>query len=176
MPLSEESASAPRVTTTHDPMGGGVPRLIFSSGGREGLEDGGGASKRPMDFELLRGVTTIGSGSTCDLQLEGLTDQQVEIRRDDADEYVFVATDPSGESTVNVAPTHDMPLHTGDRLTLGPWVLSFFREEFADHGRPHGGRQGGEGSHQQPQAVPRKRGTSGDGASLPTDNDPGEYA
>ena len=157
-------------------MCGGKPRLIFSSGGRERLQDEGGASNRPVDFELLPGVTTIGSGTACDLQLEGLTDHQVEIRRDDADEYAFLAVDPAGDSTINGAPTDQVLLHTGDRLQLGPWVLSFYREEFADHGRPYGGRQGGEGSHQQPQSVPRERGASVDGGGFPTENDPGEYA
>jgi hypothetical protein len=29
--------------------------------------------------------------------------------------------------------------------------MTFFREEFADHGRPYGGRVGGEIGHQRPQ-------------------------
>jgi hypothetical protein len=33
-------------------------------------------------------------------------------------------------------------LRTGALITLGSWRLAFFREEFADHGRPFGGRDG----------------------------------
>ena len=29
--------------------------------------------------------------------------------------------------------------------------MSFYREEYADHGRPYGGRVGGEIGHQRPQ-------------------------
>ena len=42
-------------------------------------------------------------------------------------------------------------LRTGARFTLGKWELVFVRAEFADHGRPYGGRQGGEGTKQKPQ-------------------------
>ena len=42
-------------------------------------------------------------------------------------------------------------LRTGNLLELGNVRFSFFREEFADHGRPFGGRQGGEFSHQREQ-------------------------
>jgi hypothetical protein len=33
---------------------------------------------------------------------------------------------------------------TGARIDIGPHSLAFLREEYADHGRPHGGREGGE--------------------------------
>ena len=39
-------------------------------------------------------------------------------------------------------------LRTGTRVDVGPWTLSYFREEYADHGRPYGGRIGGELGHQ----------------------------
>ncbi|MGO1547519.1 MAG: hypothetical protein ACTHXL_09220, partial [Microbacterium gubbeenense] len=42
-------------------------------------------------------------------------------------------------------------LRTGASFTAGPWRFVFQREEFADHGRPFGGRQGGELSDQPPQ-------------------------
>jgi predicted GNAT family acetyltransferase len=35
---------------------------------------------------------------------------------------------------------------------MGAWRLVFARDEFADHGRPYGGRNGGEGAHQRRQA------------------------
>ena len=37
------------------------------------------------------------------------------------------------------------------RVEVGAWTMTFFREEFADHGRPYGGRVGGEIGHQRPQ-------------------------
>ena len=43
------------------------------------------------------------------------------------------------------------PPATGTGVDLGEWHLSFFREEYADHGRPYGGRIGGELGHQRPQ-------------------------
>jgi hypothetical protein len=42
-------------------------------------------------------------------------------------------------------------LRTGCRLEVGDWVLVFARDEHADHGRPYGGRIGGELGHQRPQ-------------------------
>jgi hypothetical protein len=56
---------------------------------------------------------------------------------------------------------------------LGDWTLSYFGEEFADHGIPFGGRHGGD-----PDPVldePRPRGTSPQGGSDRTADDPGEY-
>ena len=57
----------------------------------------------PRDFALLAGVSSIGSDAHCDLQLHGLAPHHAEIRRDDADEYVFFATSPHSVSTVNGA-------------------------------------------------------------------------
>jgi hypothetical protein len=31
---------------------------------------------------------------------------------------------------------------------MGPWTFVYARDEYADHGRPYGGREGGEGTHQ----------------------------
>jgi hypothetical protein len=42
-------------------------------------------------------------------------------------------------------------LRTGARVDLGPNTLTYSREEYADHGRPYGGRIGGELGHQRPQ-------------------------
>ena len=46
---------------------------------------------------------------------------------------------------------HEALLRTGARIELGPWTLLYAREEHADHGRPYGGRIGGELGHQRPQ-------------------------
>lgn len=158
-----------RVTTTHDPHGGDHPRLVFWR------SDVDATSDNQYVFQLLPGVSTIGGGPDADLRLEGLHDQHGEVRRDTEDEYVYVHLDPDGTTAVDGAPVDRKPLHTGDRLQLGHWRMSFTREEFADHGRPYGGRQGGAGSDQRPQLAPRSRGTSPGGGSDRHGNDPGEY-
>jgi hypothetical protein len=128
-----------KVTTTHDPQGGGRPRLILALGGSAP------ARTEPREFDLRHGVTVIGSGADADLQLPGLGDHHAEVRRrDDDDEYVWVDLGVPAGSRVDGQPMGEQELHTGDRIEVGPWTLTFFREEFADHGRPYGGRQGGE--------------------------------
>ena len=72
------------MTTTHDPHGGGRPRLIFALGGTAPQQ----ASQR--EFDLLPGITVIGSGPDADLRLKGLDARHAEIRRDDRDEYIYV--------------------------------------------------------------------------------------
>ncbi|MGM7666073.1 hypothetical protein [Microbacterium sp. A93] len=76
------------------------------------------------------------------------------ITHDDQDEYVLALR---GEGEMNSNPDTDNLggkseiLRTGARFTVGPWTLVFSREEFADHGRPYGGREGGELSDQPSQ-------------------------
>ena len=157
------------VTTTHDPHGGGRPRLLFAFGGYAQ------ADTEQREFALIHGVTVIGSGADADLRLAELGDPHAEVRRDSADEYIYVDLGTSAGSRVNGQPVGERALHTGDRIELGIWMLSYYREEFADHGRPYGGRQGGEFSYQRPQQKPRPRGTSPDGGSDRSGTDPGEY-
>jgi FHA domain len=157
------------VTTTHDPRGGGHPRLIFAVG------DYAPANTEQREFMLRPGVTVIGSASDADLRLAGLAAHHAEIRRDATDEYVYVDLGTSAGSRVDGRPAVENALHTGDRIELGTWTLSYFREEFADHGRPYGGRAGGELSRQRLQLEPRPRGTSASGGSDRTGADPGEY-
>lgn len=138
----------PPVTTTHDPSRGGRPRLVLvdrlDARGRRVLH--------------LRDGATIGAAATCDLQLAGLADVQVEIRHDAADELVLVHRGGALPSRVNGQPVREQILRTGSRVDLADWVLVFAREEYADHGRPYGGRVGGEFGRQLPQ--PPMRGTS----------------
>jgi hypothetical protein len=68
---------------THDPPGG-RPRLIFALGDTAPQQ----ASQR--EFDLLPGVTVIGSGPDADLRLEGLDARHAEIPRNERDEYVYV--------------------------------------------------------------------------------------
>ncbi|WP_235201515.1 hypothetical protein [Microbacterium sp. CH12i] len=78
------------------------------------------------------------------------------VVHDDRDEYVLTL---HGEGEMNAssraaetgAGDRSEILRTGARFTAGPWTLVFGREEFADHGRPFGGREGGELEDQPPQ-------------------------
>lgn len=133
------------------------------------------ANAEQREFELLPGVTVIGSGADADLRLDGLDDHHAEIRRDRADEYIYVDLGTSAGSRIDGQPVGEQALHTGDRIELGKWTVSYYREEFADHGRPYGSRQGGEFSRQQQQEEPRARGTSASGGSDQTGANPGEY-
>jgi len=136
-------------TTTHAGWGEGDPRLLVTG---EGVHH----------THLLRGDRVrIGSGPDCDLRLEGLEALHAEIDHDTEDEYVLVLRGPAEDSSGSPRPlatvqTEGEVLRTGAQFTLGPWRFVFVRAEFADHGRPYGGREGGEGAHQQPQP-PRPR-------------------
>jgi pSer/pThr/pTyr-binding forkhead associated (FHA) protein len=109
-------------------------------------------------FRLRRGVTTIGSDPGSDIRLPGLAARHAEIRHDDRDEFVLVRLSRPGATRVNGAPVDEALLRTGTGVQVGDWALSFFREEYADHGRPYGGRIGGELGHQrtQPPRLPRQ--------------------
>jgi hypothetical protein len=131
-----------KASTTHALRGEGRPRLIFVVGSQ--YWDG----QMPREFDLKDGTTTIGSGPDVDLQLEGLDELHGEIQHDERDEYRFVA---HGEAGGIPQPEGGQILRTGARIEMGKWKLAFFREEFADHGRPFGGRLGGELARQRPQ-------------------------
>jgi hypothetical protein len=137
-------------TTTHDPRGGGNPRLIMAPPEHPLPGD------RQEVHRLRDDVTTIGSGAGCDIRLPGLEDLHAEVRHDAADEFVLVRRSVPGLTSVNGAPVDTALLRTASRITVGDWTMSFYREEYADHGRPHGGRIGGELGRQRPQP-PRPR-------------------
>ncbi|TFD54752.1 FHA domain-containing protein [Cryobacterium frigoriphilum] len=147
-----------RVTTTHYTPGSGRPRLIFVVGSQNW--DG----KPPREFDLLPTTTTIGSAAEASLQLGGLKSFHAEIRHDENDEYVLY---PLGDVSGNVRESDDdgfargrgQILRTGARIEMGPWRMAYFREEFADHGRPFGGRVGGELAVQKPQPPRRSMGS-----------------
>ena len=137
-----------RVTTTHYLPGSGRPRLIFAMS--SGTWDG----KPPREFALRPDVTHIGSSGSADLLLPGLEAEHARIVHDDNDEYVlYMTSDQSrnGHPVLLDRPLEGRTLRTGALIALGEWRLAFFREEFADHGRPFGGRVGGELAVQQPQ-------------------------
>lgn len=135
----------PPVTTTRDPRHGGDPRLVVAPAPHPMPGD------RQEVFALRGDVTTIGSDASCDVRLAGLDPFEAEVRHDAEDEFVLVRLGRSGTVRVNGAPVDTALLRTASRLNIGDWTLSFFREEYADHGRPYGGRQGGEIGHQRRQ-------------------------
>lgn len=129
------------VTTTHDPARGGSPRLVLA-------KENVWAGERLPSYRL-RERTTIGSAPDCDICLPGLEPQHAVIEHDHRDEYVVTALD--GSTSVHGMRVEQQLLRTGSRLEVGEHRLVFTREEYADHGRPHGGRIGGELGHQLPQ-------------------------
>jgi hypothetical protein len=151
-PTLGRSARRWHATTTHARPGSGRPRLIFAGG------DGGWDGGPPRVFDLLPEVTRIGSGPDVDLRLPGLEAVHAEIRHRDDDEYVLHPLAPTGGGSGTGPESRSRPrvLRTGARIEMGTWRLAYFREEYADHGRPHGGRQGGELAVQRGQP-PRPR-------------------
>ncbi|MCY0906175.1 FHA domain-containing protein [Arthrobacter sp. H14-L1] len=119
-------------TTTHYSRGGGRPRLIFVRDSE--TWDG----RPPKEFNLTEDITVIGSGPEANFRLPELAAAHGSIVHTDDDEYVFHPGDPANEGA------YPNILRTGARLLLGPWRMVFFREEYADHGRPFGGRTAGE--------------------------------
>ena len=140
-----------RVTTTHDPYGGGSPRFFFPPG----LNRWTGLVTQV--FYLRPGATTtIGSDPQNHLVLDRIAPQHAEIRRSDQDEYILVATEGS-DCRVNGESIREARLRTGTRVEIGEWTMVYFRAEYADHGRPYGGRLGGEAGRQRQQLVPTYR-------------------
>lgn len=133
---------------THSSYGAGHPHLVMT-----GVEGGG------AEFPLTGEVTTIGSAPDNDIELPGLLPHHARITHTETDEYVL---DSIGETTTpsagEASPTDDAP--TGARLRHGSGFkirelgFVFQRAEYADHGRPFGGRGGGEGEKQPQQAPP----------------------
>jgi hypothetical protein len=133
------------VTTTHGVPGAGDPRLVLAPSAHPGPDE------RRTVFRLRDGVTTFGSSPGCDVRLAGLEPLHAEVHRDERDEFVLVRTGGPGGTRVDGAPVASALLRTASRVELGPWTLTFYREESADHGRPYGGRAGGEIGHQRAQ-------------------------
>jgi uncharacterized Zn-binding protein involved in type VI secretion len=151
----DEEGRAPGRTRPDEP-GLGRARLYIAQGGEvlvDRDDDGTLHVEQVVQLEAEVGPrTTVGGDDADDLRLAGLDPATIVVTLDEArDEYVV--TTRSDAVTVNGAPVgaEGRDLHTGDVVVLGPWTLSFARDEFADHGRPHGGRQGGEFSVQEPE-------------------------
>jgi hypothetical protein len=152
-PLLPTMRDRPRVvTTTHSPVpGAGQPRLYLA-------DTSDPASSRRVGMVLLpAGGLVIGSGADAALRLAGTDDLQAEIVRTEEDEYVLIARSTRILSTVGGQQLPRQRLRTGSRIELGTWRLTYVRDEFADHGRPYGGRIGGELGRQRTQPRPQNR-------------------
>ena len=134
-----------RPTTTHDPLRGGYPRLVVAPGPHPG------PGTRQPTF-LLGDRSVVGSHPSCDIVIPGLQARHAEIVRRDDDEFVVRPANDGRDVRVHGAVVlHEALLRTGARVELGPVTLTYSREEYADHGRPYGGRIGGELGRQRPQ-------------------------
>ena len=137
-----------RATTTHDADRGGYPRLVMAPPEKH-------FPGQSWPAFLLGDVTTFGSDAGADVVLPGLRDHHAEVRRTDDDEFVVRLLSPTAPVRVNGAVVlEEALLRSGTRLKLGPHVLVYAREEYADHGRPYGGRVGGELGRQRLQPPP----------------------
>ncbi|MFC5678712.1 FHA domain-containing protein [Aeromicrobium endophyticum] len=144
------------VTTTHDAVGGrGHPRLYLSDTSDPAVD------RRVGVFALPAEGVVIGSAAGSGLRLDGVDDVQAEIIRTDDDEYVLIARSSRVNTTVSGRQLPRQTLHTGSRIQLGTWRLAYVRDEFADHGRPYGGRIGGELGRQRTQPKPPNRSRQG---------------
>lgn len=132
-------------TTTHDPDRGGYPKLVVAPG--PFVLPG---QQQPVFH--LGARTILGSDAAADAVLAGLSPLHAEVRHTDDDEFVIAPLAAGDAVKVNgaVVATEAL-LRTGTRVQLGPWTLTYTRQEYADHGRPYGGRVGGELGHQRPQ-------------------------
>jgi hypothetical protein len=143
-PTFRRGPAAP-VTTTHDPRRGGNPRLVLAVG----------SGRRPDDGRVvhpLRGeTTTFGSHADSDVRLTGVAPEQAVVVHDEDDELVLVDRAGDGTTRVNGLPVERRILRSGNRVELGSWTFAYWRAEYADHGRPYGGRIGGELGHQRAQ-------------------------
>ncbi len=151
-PLAPTFSRRPRpvVTTTHDPRQGGNPRLVLTVGNSRLPQSGN------VIYPLARATTTIGSDESCDVQLSGLAPLHAEIVHDERDELVLLDRSRSGTTRVNGFQIESRVLRTGARVELGEWIFAFRRAEYADHGRPFGGRIGGELGFQRAQPGRRR--------------------
>ena len=144
-PIAPTMQRRPRrvAATTHDPARGGAARLVMASPSQSWT------GAQPRVLWLNDDVTTLGSDPTCDIVLPGIAGLHARILHNEYDEFVLEAVGP--EVRVHGAQSRKSLLRTGTRIELGSWRLAYYREEFADHGRPYGGRIGGELGRQRPQ-------------------------
>ncbi|WP_105565325.1 FHA domain-containing protein [Microbacterium halophytorum] len=132
--------TAPQTTTTHGPWGSGNPHLSIRR------------SDHRMDFALVSGTVRLGAAPDMELIVPGAEPHHATIVHNEYDEFVLTM---HGEGEMNAAPENPNErtetLRSGARFTIGGWEFVFWRAEASDHGRPYGGRNGGEGAHEHGQ-------------------------
>ena len=126
------------VTTTHAEPGSGEPQIVVVASPHG--DDIGVPERYPLDKDEV----TIGSGADQDIRLPGTEPHHLTIYHDGRDEYRVKPIGPVGGGSS--AEPANRALRTGARIEVAGWELTFQRAEYADHGRPYGGREGGEGS------------------------------
>lgn len=124
-------------------LGAGHPRLVTSVGGYA-MTGTAAASGVTESFPLDADTTMLGGATRQDIHLAGLPPAYGAVVHRRGDEYIYMQLDPAYTARLNGTCIITAALHHGDRLTLGHHELVFQRDEFADHGRFDGGRQGGE--------------------------------
>lgn len=128
------------VTTTHAAWGAGRPRLVVVG------------TRGQVSFPLVEDLVRIGSDSGNEVVLSGTKPEHARIEHDEQDEFVLTMLGPGTTNAVSMSEdARTEILRTGATFTIAGWQLVFMRDEFADHGQPYGGRQGGEGAHQHGQ-------------------------
>lgn len=144
--MADQSLSEPEYTptTTHAERGAGDPHLTISRAGERFV------------YPLTEEETRIGAAAGNEVRLADTDPVHATIRHDDEDEYLLTLhgigeMNANPEAAATGGGDRSELLRTGARFTAGPWTLVFGRDEFADHGRPYGGREGGEFDDQPPQ-------------------------
>ena len=140
--MTDEQGYEP--TTTHAEWGAGDPHLRITRGDERFVH------------HLVSDEVRVGSAEGNELRLAETDPVHATITHDERDEYILTL---HGVGEMNANPhtaetgagENTQILRTGAHFTAGPWTLVFGREEFADHGRPFGGREGGEFDDQPPQ-------------------------
>ena len=143
--MSDDTTDGYTPTTTHAEFGAGNPRLRITRDGDR--------TEFALDADLVR----IGSAEGNELRLADTDPVHATVQHDDRDEYVVTLHGDGEKSSSSVSgaahPGEDsQTLRTGASFSAGPWTFVFARDEFADHGRPFGGRKGGEFDDQRLQA------------------------
>ena len=140
--MTDETTEGYTPTTTHAEFGAGNPRLRITRDDDR--------TEFALDADLVR----IGSAEGNELRIADTDPLHATIQHDDRDEYVLTLHGEGERSAAGSAdathPGEDtQTLRTGAQFTACPWSFVFARDESADHGRPFGGRKGGEFNDQR---------------------------
>lgn len=120
-----------------------------------GVEEPAGSPVYLLTHESM----SLGSAPDCDIVLSGISPYHATITHTATDEYVLDSigetntSSPGEESPYDDAPSGARLRH-GASFKIGEYAFSFQRDEYADHGRPFGGREGGEFERQPGQVPP----------------------